>query len=317
METIVYGAKLRDEQQLLQSSSGGAFTALSDTVLKAGGVIAASVYDYEKREVVFRLLETAEERNQARGSKYIQSNPGTIYADCLQWLKENAQKPLLFIGTGCQTEAFRRYLNAAGKEYRERVFLADIICHGVPSPKLWQEYLAGLEKKQKQAVRFITFKDKRNGWRRPTAAVQFADGEVLMRDFARVYNSHCMLREACYHCPFTTVHRKSDITIGDFWGIENHFPEENDARGVSLVLVHTPNGSELWTEASKAMEVFAVSTENCMQNRLRTPTEKAPFEKQFWTDYQKHGIQYVMKKYGTDSFMKRVRRKAKKLLRLQ
>lgn len=281
MDTAAYGAKLLNESQLKQSSSGGAFTALSDAVLEAGGVIAASVYDYEKREIVFRLLKTEEERNQARGSKYIQCNPGTIYSDSLQWLKDNSTKPLLFIGTGCQTEAFRRLLNAAGKDYRNRVFLVDIICHGVPSPRLWQEYLACLEKKQKQTARFITFKDKRNGWKRPTAAAQFAEGEVLMRDYARVYNSHCMLRESCYRCPFTTVRRESDITIGDFWGIEKHYPEKNDARGVSLVLIHTPNGSELWTEASKAMEVFEVSTDNCMQNRLCKPTDKRPLNISF------------------------------------
>lgn len=315
METIAYGAKLRDEQQLLQSSSGGAFTALSDTVLKAGGVIAASVYDYEKKEVVFRLLETAEERNQARGSKYIQSNPGTIYADCLRWLKEHADKPLMFVGTGCQTEAFRKYLDIAGKKERERVVLVDLICHGVPSPKLWQEYLAALEKKQQRTVQFISFRDKRNGWKRSTSVAKFSDGECMITDYAKVYHSHCMLREACYSCPFTKLHRESDITIGDFWGIEKHYPEKNDARGVSLVLIHTPSGSELWTEASKVMEVFAVPTENCMQDRLRTPTDKAPIEQQFWTDYQKNGIHYVMKKYGTDSFMKRVRRKVKKLLR--
>lgn len=314
METIAYGAKLKDEQKLMQSSSGGAFTALSDTVLRAGGVISASVFDYEKKEVRFFLLRTEEERDWARGSKYIQSNPGTIYADCLQWLKKHADKPLLFIGTGCQTEAFRRYLELVGKKERDRVLLVDIICHGVPSPKLWQEYLTDLEKSQKQTAQFITFKDKRNGWKAPTAVAKFPNGERLMRDYARVYNGHCMLRESCYSCPFTKIHRDCDITIGDFWGVERSFPEKNDARGVSLVLVHSSKGSKAWEEASAGMDVFEVSTEQCLQRRLRTPTDKASFADRFWQQYQKYGVRYVMKKYGTDSFLKRVRRKIKKIL---
>lgn len=313
MDTAAYGARLLDEKQLMDSSSGGAFTALSNIVLEKGGAIAASVYDYEKREVVFRLLKTEEERNQAKGSKYIQCNPGTIYADCLQWLKENKEQPLLFIGTGCQTEAFRCYLNTMGAKYRSRVVLCDMICHGVPSPEVWKEYCKLVERKLRQPIKHLSFRDKRESWKNSTSFVVTESGEFSIQDYRRVYGRRCMHRECCYHCPFATIERKSDITLGDFWGIEEHYPEYNDSKGVSLVLLHSELGQSLWEDAAAQMAVFPAKIEYCHQPQLLYPTRKAENADRFWVDYQKHGIAYVMRKYSKDSLQIRLKRKLKKI----
>ncbi len=136
LQTKVYAGRIKDTTTLIQSSSGGAFTAISDSFLENGDAIVCALYNYETHAMEFKLITDKSDRDVARGSKYVQSKPGTVFRQANHWLKENPEKNLLFVGLGCQADGFRKYIETAG--IRDRVWIVDIICHGSPSPKLWR-----------------------------------------------------------------------------------------------------------------------------------------------------------------------------------
>lgn len=312
IETVVYAGRVKDKSILMHSSSGGAFTAISNYFLSNGDAIACAVYNYHTHAAEFQLITTEVERNAARGSKYMQSKPGNTFKDALMWLNANPNKNLLFVGMGCQAEGFRKYAEVA--RIRNRVRIVDIICHGSPSPKIWREYAASLEEKNGGMISDLTFKDKRNGWKRPTAKVDISGREVQIFDYVRVFYNRCALRPSCHECPFVTTERKTDITIGDFWNIEDKMPQFYDENGNSLFLIHTDTGEELFDEIKDDLEYRQSNTTDCWQPNLEKPTPVSEKRSEFWRDYQRKGIEYIMKKYGTVSFQTKVKRKIVKLL---
>lgn len=309
MNTRAFAFKLQDPSKLVRSSSGGAFVALSDVVLEHGGAIACCVYDYATKELGFQIAETAEARDRAIGSKYFQATMGDIYNRCFLWLEKNPAKQLLFVGTGCQAAGLKRFLFCKDKAKLDQVYFVDLICHGVPSPKLWKEYTSAIEKENKGQISYVTFKDKRNGWKHPTAYARINDKEISLTSYVRAFNSHCMLRESCHNCPYTVVERETDITIGDFWGVEKKNPNLYDEKGVSLVLVHSSRGMNLLSETRKQVQIDEVSVEDCLQPRLLTPTSVSDKRADFWKQYDNKGAKYVIKKYGELSLMTRIKRK--------
>ena len=166
IDTIVYAGRIKDKSALMSSSSGGAFTALSDFFLKNDNAVVAAIYNYENHMTEFQMILDEKQRERAKGSKYMQSKPGYIYREAYRWLMENPKKELLFVGMGCQSDGFRKFTEIKG--IRDRVYIVDIICHGSPSPKLWKEYAESIQRKDGK-ITYLTFKDKRNGWKSPTA----------------------------------------------------------------------------------------------------------------------------------------------------
>ncbi len=183
IDTIVYAERLKDKSALMGSSSGGAFTALSDFFLKNGNAVMAAIYNYENHTAEFKMILDEEQRERAKGSKYMQSKPGDIYRKAYHWLMENPEKELLFVGIGCQSDGFRKFSEIKG--IRDRVYIVDIICHGSPSPKLWREYAESIQKKDGK-ITYLTFKDKRNGWKSPTAYVKINGAEKPIKDYVKV-----------------------------------------------------------------------------------------------------------------------------------
>lgn len=294
----VYAARIREPGDLMNSSSGGVFTALSDVILENGGAVAASVYDYESHQTVFRLLENKEERNMARGSKYMQSHTGFIFRECERWLKEHPDKELLFLGTGCQAAVFRKYMEI--RKLKDRVITADIVCHGVSSPKVWKEYAELLEEKLNGKMSLLSFKDKRFGWKKPYAYAVVGENEISVRDYMKLYSGKLIIRPSCHFCPYTTLNRNTDITIGDFWGIDVKMPEFYSSDGNSLVLVHSDKGERLFSEAKKSLQIHESTEEACLQPNLISPTSLPKKRRAFWKHYYKFGVEYVLKKYGAE-----------------
>ena len=183
IDTIVYAGRLKDKSALMSSSSGGAFTALSDFFLKNGNAVVAAIYNYENHTAEFKMILDEEQRERAKGSKYMQSKPGDIYRKAYHWLMENPEKELLFVGMGCQSDGFRKFSEIKG--IRDRVYIVDIICHGSPSPKLWREYAKSIQKKDGK-ITYLTFKDKHNGWKSPTAYVKVNGAEKPIKDYVKV-----------------------------------------------------------------------------------------------------------------------------------
>ena len=299
----VYAVRLKDKDELDKSSSGGAFTALSDVFISSGNAVVSAIYNYETNQNEFALYTSKEKRDQARGSKYMQAYPLNSFKEAEKWVKEN-NKELLFVGTGCQVDGFRKFSEIKG--LRDKTTIVGIICHGVPSPKLWKDYI-------NDKVDYLTFKDKRNGWQHPTAYVKNGTIERSIADYVSIFYNKCALRPSCYECPYATIEREVDITIGDYWDIENVMPNFYSPEGVSLVLVHTDKGQELFDKIKEKVEWRESNTTDCLQPNLIRPTERSPRREEFWNDYRKKGISFVLKKYTGKSLMSRIKRKVYKI----
>lgn len=309
--TIVYAGRIKDRSVLLKSSSGGAFTALSDYFLNKADMVIAAVYNYDRHTTEFQMIRSKEERDFAVGSKYMQSKPGNIFREAYRWLMENPDKRLLFIGMGCQADGFRKY--AEMKNIRNMVYIVDIICHGSPSPKLWREYASSLEKR-KGKITYLTFKDKRNGWKTPTAFVKISGKEVEIGEYVRIFYNRCALRPACHECSYAAIDRKVDLTIGDFWHIEETIPEFYEPDGNSLFLIHTERGKQLFNEIKSELDYELSDTKSCWQNSLEAPTPVSNHRQEFWNDYQEKGIEFIMKKYGRVSMKNKLVNKITKII---
>ena len=297
IQTAVYAGRIKDRQTLLRSSSGGAFTALTNVFLKRGNAVVAAVYNYQTHRTEFHLILTEEERDAARGSKYMQSDPGRIFRDALSWLKANPDKCLLFTGLGCQAEGFRKF--AELKRIRGRVYIVDLICFGSMSPGLWREYARSLEKRHHGKITYLSFRDKRNGWEKPSAYATINGHEVPVNDCLNVYYGRCALRPSCYVCPFTSTERKTDITIGDYWNIEKALPDFYDKDGVSLLLIHTRRGLRLLRQAGTELDCRRSDKSLCPQPNLSAPSKRPAQRDRFWKDYRRKRAQAVIKKYGS------------------
>lgn len=312
-ETLVYAGRLKNCENLMKSSSGGAFTAISDVFLKNGDAVICAIYDCELKEVTFKLVASEKERDSARGSKYIWSTMGDIYEKAEKWLSEHTDKRIMFIGMRCQTEAFRKYMTI--RNLRKRVFLVDIICHGMPSKMIWQDYVSYMENKVGK-VTDISFRDKRNGWNAPTAVAVANTKEYSIQDYLNIYYSGCIYRPACHECLFAKMNSYSDITIGDFWHIEETMPDFYDSRGCSVFLLHTEYGEKLFEKIKPVLDYRQGSAEACRQQNLERPTEASKQRHKFWQDYEKREINKILIKYGRKrlSIVKKMMRKVKSIV---
>ena len=307
MKTNAYVLRLKDIHELSKSSSGGAFTAISDIFLNSGNTVVSAIYNYDTNQNEFTLYTTKEDRDKARGSKYMQAYPLNSFQEAEQCVR-TSNKELLFVGTGCQADGFRRY--AEQKGFRDKTTIVGIICHGTPSPKIWKDYVGG-------KIDYLAFKDKRNGWLHPTAYVIKDGKEKLISDYVSIFYNKCALRPSCYECPYTTTERKVDITIGDYWGIDKVMPDFYSTEGNSLVLVHTEKGQNLFEQIKDNVEWRESNTIDCLQPNLIRPTEKSPRREEFWKDYLKHDLKFILKKYvPKPPLIRRCGEKAKRIIKV-
>lgn len=241
------------------SSSGGVFSVLAAEILAKGGAVVGAAMDADGT-VRHRVVTTAAEMAALRGSKYVQSEAWHVYCD-VRDLLENG-RDVLFTGTPCQVNALARWL---GKPY-EKLWLVDIICHGVPSPKAWQVYRAKRERMAESSIASVAFRDKTHGWQHYRLSLRFANGKTydVAREsdsFMRAFLKNASLRPSCHACAAKGDARSADLTLADFWGVANLMPQIDYADGVSLVIVHSERGQKLLEAASGAMESVIAPTE--------------------------------------------------------
>lgn len=250
----VYAAINRDEAIRLSSSSGGVFSMLAELVLNEGGVVFGVCWDAEWR-LVFDYTASVEGLSRFRGSKYLQAHVGDAYIKAEEFLKMG--RKVLFSGSPCQIRGLKLFLR---REY-DNLLCVDIICHGVPSPGVFRRYLAeeieGVRSKAVDCdslrIADIQFRDKRTGWKTYSFSYQLLDdsnnlysnsslftNNIYMRGFL----SDIYLRPSCYACSAKAGKSGADITLGDFWGIDQLCPEIDDDRGVSAVLLNTTSGEQ-------------------------------------------------------------------------
>lgn len=267
-----FGAQAKSEAVRYASSSGGLFPVLAEYVFQRQGVVYGAAYG-ENMRVVHREVSCREELDAVKRTKYVQSGLEGIYRTIEARLQEG--RWALFCGTPCQAEGLRRYL----KRPYPKLILADLVCYGVPSPGIWGDYVTYLEKKHGGHMTDFSFRDKRQRDSGHTRAYviggQEHSGSLYEDEYCGMYFANRTLRPSCHACPFCTVDRGSDFTIGDFWGIEKVRPEFDDGMGTSLVILHTEKAREIWCAVRDELSWFACGEEDVLQPRLSCPT-RAP-----------------------------------------
>ena len=251
-----YAAKHPDEPIRLKSSSGGVFTALADMVLQKQGVVFRATFD-ANWQVIHTYVENSDDLDKLRRSKYVQSNVGKTYQQAKDFLDQN--RWVLFTGTPCQIAGLRNYL---GMEY-ENLLTAELFCHGVPSPAVWEEFL--VENTQKEQISAVNFRYKRFGWNCSFLHIAYKNNSslpsvpkcLLPLLYARngyLFRRFCLLpfgisnlyeRPSCHACHFKGLDKMADFSMGDLWGVKHTYPGLFDKKGVSCLLVNTPKATKL------------------------------------------------------------------------
>lgn len=262
-EPVAYAAYSRDEAMRLSSSSGGVFTELAKAVLNDGGAVFGAAYN-EAFEVVHICAENETDLARLRGAKYAQSDLGDSFRDVKRRL-EQGQK-VLFSGTPCQVGGLKAFLR---KDY-ENLLTVDFVCHSVPSPMAWREYVKYRARQDNggEMPRAINLRDKRTGWTnyQYSNLFTYADGHTHTARsgeslYMKLFVGDYINRESCADCRFKGYSRVSDLTIGDFWGIWDIEPEMDDNKGTSVVLVQTPRGQGLLDRIADQLILKAVTLE--------------------------------------------------------
>lgn len=296
METKVFACFLKNEEELMKSSSGGLFTALSNSVFENGGVVIACKYECDKHIPEFYKASNKAERDSMRGSKYVKADITNLYSVLEQAINED-EKPIMIVGTPCQIVGTKKWCETNGIS-DESIIFVDLICHGVTGDKSWKEYINLTEKKYSERIVDITFKDKEKGWLRPTAKAKLESGkEILIEDYAMLYRSNSIMREVCYKCDFASVERHSDITIGDYWNYNALKEEFVNMNGMSVAIINTDKGIRLFDESKEYLNYCETSIDDCIQPNLIGPTKKGRQYKRLQKDYSKKGLEYIIDKY--------------------
>ena len=311
-EPLSYGVRHKDIKEVETSRSGAAFIALSDLILDKGGVVYGVGYK-EHFRVSHKRATTKLERDEFKGSKYVQSDMGDVFSQVKKDLESGLL--VLFSGTGCQVAGLSSFI---GKRNRDSLFLVDIVCHGVPSPYIWRDYLNYLERQQKKKVTAVNFRDKKRfGWTAHQESFELGDSFVSSCVYSKLFCQCIMFRHSCGNCHFTNLKRPGDITIADFWGWEKDNPDFNsDDKGANLVLVNTEKGKKLFEEAQRELDIIEASREAYLQPNLQHPSVIHKKRELFEKDYIEKGFDYIYHhNYDKVPFVIRCLRKIKRTVK--
>ncbi len=309
-----YAAKHKDTSVVMKSSSGGLFTALSDYILSINGTVYGADYDAGMK-VVHRQATTASARDRMRGAKYVQSDISDVYKNIGNDLKSGNR--VLFTGTPCQVAAVQSAFPKA-----ENLYTVDIICHGVPSADVWEQYVSYIEKHYGKKLVYYKFRDKTKGWRGYAAKLYFDDGsEILHNDitgsFIELFRYDVCLRPSCTQCPYASLDRVGDLTIGDFWGIEDVKPDVSDNKGISAVMVNSEKGKAFLQAVSDSLLLFPCSKADIArrQPNLYHPSCYSNKAESFQHDLQTMSFEEILKKYTRVGFKRRIVDFVKKIIK--
>lgn len=277
-----YAAYIKDEEIRLNSSSGGIFSALAMHILRQGGIVCGATLD-SSLTVKHDLTDRVETLGKFRGSKYVQSNLGESFAVIQAYLEMG--RSVLFSGTPCQVAALHAFLK---KDYTE-LTTVDFICHGVPSPKVWETYLRWQNSVHDANAITASFRDKKIGWKQFSMTLTFDDGQEYSVPFhqdvfARAFLKNLFLRDTCYNCEYKSKKRYSTLTLGDFWGCENILPDLNYHSGLSLVISQSNKGSQLLDSIANICEIIAIDGEEAVKynKTMVNSCPRHPAENFFW-----------------------------------
>ena len=305
------------------SSSGGAFPTLIEVIRKTEKnlVVYGAAFDEDFHVVHIRATEEKERKN-LRGSKYVQSKLGQTFSMVLEDLKEG--RAVLFSGTPCQVAGLRQIVKKNSID-DSHLYLIDIICHGTPNPKIWEDYKTWLEERHDSPLKAFSFRYQKAKWKEYPMMAAFQNGETIINTYdLRIYNTlfftHLTMMPRCYSCKYSNMDRPSDLTLGDFWHVQDMVLGFPYKEGASLVLANSRKGEELMEFLEKNSPKYG-TVQECFsdaflkyQHNLNEPTPKPSNTDRFWEDYKKRSFEEILRKYAGYGWKGKVKHGLKKFL---
>ncbi len=299
---------------LLGSSSGGIFYAIAQKILKDGGIVFGASFSKDKHSVVFSNTDDTQLYNLQK-SKYVESDIG----DTFKKIKDNLIKgrSVLFCGTPCQSSGLKRYL---GKEY-DKLIICDFSCGGLPSHKIYDEYLCDLENRFSSKVEHVDFRPKNYGWDTHSIYIKFKNGKeytklATLDTYYRGFLRNLSKRDYCYKCDFSDNHA-ADIILADFWLYKKLSTMENKNKGISLILTNTKKGDTLMKELSSYLVIEKLSLEKASYNIKNGHQSKTMIERhfEFINLVNKKGVVYAVNKMAPISLRNDWKQMIKQLIK--
>lgn len=306
----------RKSSTIKKSASGGIFAEFASLVIAQGGVVYGCVLKREEGVLhpVIAEASTLEEVDPMLGSKYVQSDTVDSYLGVKKCLNDG--KMVLYSGLPCQIAGLRGFLR---KDY-DNLLTLDIICHGAPNKRFFQAYISNLEKKIHGTVTKFNFRGKIKGWgdfvytytyiytdKNGKHCITDAWGSFEESVYYKMFLASSIYRESCYHCPFTSKNRPSDITIGDCWGIDVEHPEYEKAQGgsfdfaqgTSCVIINTKRGQDFFATHHDGLQIAPVSLTSVVKynHQLSRPSYDSPWRKVYYQAFQRKGYVGLKKMY--------------------
>lgn len=283
-------AVMADDEIRKYSASGGLFAMIAQEYLRNGGYVCGAAFSEDFRHVNHIVIDKKEDLIKLQNSKYVQSNIGNSFKQIKKLLDEN--KEVLFGGTPCQVAGLNNYLS----QTYGNLLTMDLVCHGIPSPLVWEKYLDTFAKGN--TVKNVLFRNKHFGWHfKPEVEItlknRFYTRKIKDGLFYRGFFEHLILNDTCYSCKYTNLQRPADITMADFWGIEYKDSDMNDEKGTSLLIINTPKGQEIidkYKHHFKKIKEFNINDAINGNQRLKTPSEKNLNTNQFIKDLREKPI---------------------------
>lgn len=303
----------KNEEEKMKASSGAIFSLVANYILDNGGEVVGAAFD-NNMKLKHVAVSKKEDLDKLKGSKYLQSDLDNIFSYIKEVLKN---KKVLFVGTPCQVAGIKAFIKNS-----DNLYVLDLVCHGVPSPKLFAKYINELNVNNNDVIKDYKFRDKSTGWDTYSNKMIFGNKEIIQdkdkNDYMKLFLADVALRESCFNCNFKLGNKYSDITLGDFWGVQNYHKDFYNKSGVSAIVVNTEKGNEL-LEIIKDNLVFKeckleeiVEGNPSLQKSGVYPVNRSSFFK----DLDKLSVSELSKKYVKKrSLIRRVLSKVKILVK--
>lgn len=290
----VFAAWNKDAGIRRDSTSGGVFSALADYVLEGGGVVFGAALDGRQRLSHIACFRR-EDLWRLRGAKYVQSDLGDTFREVKKCLES---RPALFSGTPCQVDGLYRFLGGRP----ENLTTCDVVCQGVPSPGVWEDMARLIESRRGRELQTVRFRNKVDGWKNSHFTTVFDDGGVctvplFQTEYGRAFGRALFLRPCCYRCPYASLSRVGDFTLGDFWGLPPDELPEQQQRGISLLLVNTEHGSHIFDRLPLSRQAYPAERAVAGNPRLAGPIEQPGDRSAFFAAYALEPFETVVRKF--------------------
>lgn len=309
-----YACKNKNINEKEKSSSGGVFGVIAKYVIENNGVVFGAAFN-EKFELEHCYVDSIREYKKLRGSKYVQSKIGNSYLETKKYLEEG--RLVLFSGTQCQIKGLNLFLN---NKY-DNLITIDVVCHGVPSPKVFSKYIKEKTFKYKSNIENVEFRNKKLGWENFMFSIEFTNKKkyerVFFKDvYMKGFLENLYLRPSCYLCKSKNFSSGSDFSLADYWGIKNVNKDFYDESGVSAVICNNENSREILKKISSNLDIIDTDINNIVNNNpcVIRPSKYNNKRNEFFKYIEEEKIEKYIKKYITLTKYQKFKAKLRRII---